>query len=187
MQASGHPDPSAGEDGEPTPYGPQGYLPQRAARRARKIILRAEMGLGWPLAAVGAGVLLLVVGVAFVLLRTGPPAAPFMPVAQVEAVDPRGAAMITDDLVAVRASGVVRVLSTDGRQVVWCAASGALEDAGGGVWNATGRRIGGGGDSLVPIPSEVHRGAIYADPTRPGTPAPPEDRGASPACADASG
>src|SRR5690625_4651989 len=163
-------------------YGPAGYLPPRAARRARKIILRARMGLGWPAPAIGAAVLVAVTGVAFFILRAGPPDAPFQEVTAIEAVDPRGAA-VAGDLLVVRAGGGVQVFTAPDVPVEYCAASGALEAEDGTVWNLSGRRISSTqGGSLAPVASQVHDGVLYADPTTTGSPPPGEDRGAVPAC-----
>ncbi|HUG87123.1 MAG TPA: hypothetical protein VMM13_21320, partial [Euzebya sp.] len=47
-------------------FGPGGYLPARAAQRARKIVLREQMGLHWAVAAVVAGLLILAITIPFV-------------------------------------------------------------------------------------------------------------------------
>ena len=43
-------------------FGPRGYLPPRASKRARKIVLRAPMSLAWVIAPLVIGVILLIVG-----------------------------------------------------------------------------------------------------------------------------
>jgi hypothetical protein len=52
-----------------------GYLPRKAANR--KLIIRAQLGLPWVLAALGAAALLAVAAVAFVLSRPSTPGAPY--------------------------------------------------------------------------------------------------------------
>jgi len=52
-----------------------GYLPRKAANR--KLIIRAQLGLPWVLAALGAAALLAVAAVAFVLTRPNVPGRPY--------------------------------------------------------------------------------------------------------------
>jgi hypothetical protein len=52
--------------------GPSGYLPPRAAKRARKIMLREPLGLQWAVAAMIAGVLVLVAGGILVTVFAAP-------------------------------------------------------------------------------------------------------------------
>ncbi|CAN5242825.1 hypothetical protein BH20ACT8_BH20ACT8_05100 [soil metagenome] len=181
-----HPDPHT-PDGRRSPeFGPGGYLPQRAARRARKIILREQMGLGWPAAAVGASLLVLLAGLAFLLLRTGPPGSPFAAAGELAAVEAGGVGVVElgdTELLVVRSGGGVRVYLAPAEAVDYCQASGRLEGADGTVWNLAGRRVGGSGDSLAPVPGQVHRGVLYADPTGAGTPPPPAGAEAEPECA----
>src|SRR5690606_17036265 len=54
-------------------FGPSGYLPPRAARRARKIMLREPLGLQWAVAAVVAGLLVLLAGAGYLLWQSRPP------------------------------------------------------------------------------------------------------------------
>jgi hypothetical protein len=162
-------------------YGPRGYLPPRAARRARKIVLRERMGLQWPVAAVVAGVLVVLVGAVY-LLRSGPPGAPFVPlgpVPAVEGVTPARAA--GDPLLVAVVAGRVGVFADPGVPVTWCAASRRLESPDGRVWTPEGILVGGDGASLRPVPSTVHGGELYADP-RTATDLPPDPRGERPAC-----
>lgn len=175
-------------------FGPGGYLPERAAKRARKIVLREQMGLQWPVAAGIAALIVLVAGGVFLVTGTGPPGAPYAPVAHIDAVDPRGAAVLpagsassdltapVTDLAVVRAGGGVRVfLAVEGLR--WCADSGRLESpAADGVWNTNGRLVGGPGSSLRPLPAQVYDGVLYVDQTAPGAPAPAEDANEAPTC-----
>lgn len=153
-------------------FGPSGYLPPRAAKRARKIMLREPMGLQWAVAAMIAGVLVLVAGGALVLARSGPPGPPFVDAGPVADVDPAGAAVVPvaggRRVLVVRGAGGVTVFADPGRPVEWCATSGRLESVDGTVWEPTGRLVGGDGDSLTRLPAEVHTGVLYVDPTATG-------------------
>lgn len=169
-------------------FGPRGYVPPQAAKRARKIVLREPMGLGWPVAAVVAGALLVLLGVVFLLTRTGPPGAPFAAVGAVADMDPRGATTLRasggggGEVLVVRAGGPVRVFLAPAQDVAYCPASKRLEGEGGGVWALDGRLLGGDGASLVPLASQAHDGTLYANLAEP-LPAPPAaDLGAAPAC-----
>jgi hypothetical protein len=168
-------------------FGPRGYLPERAGRRARKIVLREQMGLGWPIASLLAGLVLLATGVVYVLTRVGAPDPPYADVGALEDLDARGAATVAlpgadVDALAVRAGGGLRVFAAPGDDVVYCAESRRLESAAGAVWSVTGRLHGGPGRSLQPLPVEVHDGRVYVDATA-ELPRPAEDdRGEQPAC-----
>lgn len=164
---------------EPRPdFGPRGYLPERAARRARKIVLREQMGVGWPLAAVGAAILVVAVGIAF-LLRSGPPAPPFRPAGPLARLAPSSAQVVPlegpqGDVLVVRAGGGVRTFAPPPGPIGWCETSRRLESPDGQVWTLDGLLVGGGGTSLQPLPSTVYDGELYVDPTDPG-PVPPAD------------
>jgi hypothetical protein len=179
-------------------YGPRGYLPERAAKRARKIVLREQMGLQWPIAAVVAAILVLLAGAVFLATGTGPPEAPFSPVATIDEVDPRGAEVLAAgvpaseglpapaaDIAVVRAGGGVRVFAVPDAEVVWCAASGRLEHGDGSVWNPNGRLVGGGAGagSLEQVAAQVYDGVLYVDVTARAPAAPPALAGEAPECA----
>ena len=168
-------------------YGPGGYLPERAARRARKIVLRERMGLGWPLAALGTAVGLIASAVAFVVLRSGGPGPPFEEVAALAGIDPRGGAVVDTSAGAafvLRAGGRVRAfaLPVGAVTATWCAASSRIEDPDGRVWTAEGVLVGGEGASLAPLPARVHEATVYVDPTTPAHPPAPRQREESPTC-----
>ncbi|MPZ87575.1 MAG: hypothetical protein GEU81_05760 [Nitriliruptorales bacterium] len=169
-------------------YGPRGYLPERAAHRARKIILREQMGLAWPLAAAGAGILLAVVGIAF-LLRSGPPGEPYAPAGEIAAVARNAAEVIqiegTDQSVlTVRGGGTVRTFAAPEEPLLFCQESRRLESPSGAVWTLEGILVGGGGQSLRPAPSLVYDGVLYIDTEALRTAAPPpaSPRGETTAC-----
>lgn len=166
-------------------YGPRGYLPERAAHRARKIILRERMGLGWPLAAVVAAVVLAVAGGAFLVTRTGPPGAPFAPLVELGAVDTGAAVTVTTagrEILVVRTATRVQAFVDPGQSVAYCGESGLLEAPDGSVWDLGGRLLGGPGRSLAALPTQVHAGVIYADAGAARAAAAAPDSGVSPRC-----
>jgi hypothetical protein len=168
-------------------YGPPGYLPPRAAKRARKIMLREPLGLQWAIAAVIAGVLVLAAGGVLVVLMSRPPGAPFVPSGPLSAIDPRGAGTVAtqagEDVLVVRAAGGVRAFTAPDQPVAWCAESRHLESTSGHVWEPNGRLIGGQGESLTPLPVEVHDGVLYVNPSAEGQPVAAQPAlAATPAC-----
>lgn len=178
---------TTGPDERPD-FGPGGYLPRRAAQRARKIVLREQMGLGWPIAAVAAAVVVALVGAVFLLTRSAPPEPPFVPVARFEAIDPNGAATFpldgaAGDVLVVRAGGGVRAYAAPDEEVAYCPSSRRLE-APGLVWNLRGRLVGGDGGSLRPVATRLHEGTLYVDPHSPGPAPEPTPAGESPVCVD---
>lgn len=171
-------------------FGPGGYLPPKASKRARKIVLREQMGFGWPLAAVGASLLVLIAGGAFLYLSTRPPSEPFLPVqllAEVPAdgiaygstVDPPAA-----QAVLVRADGPLRAFQAEG-EIQWCPESRRLETAD-AAWTSDGRLVFGEGESLQPLRSVVYDGVIYVDfYSEPLPRPPPAPAGDPPVCVPA--
>jgi hypothetical protein len=169
-------------------FGPRGYLPDRAARRARKIVLREPMGLGWPVAAVIAGVLVAAVGLAYLLARTLAPAPPFVPVGELERI-PRPGAVVAevegsaDAVLVVRVTGSPRGFIAPPEEVAYCPASRRLEaPASGSVWRLDGQRVGGRADSLPPVELRLHDGTLYVNPVAAGEPIPPSAARETPAC-----
>lgn len=166
-------------------YGPSGYLPERAAKRARKIVLRAPLGLTWIIASVAAAVVVLLLGVVYLVTVAGPPGEPFVAAAEIDDIDPRGAQALTAggrEALVVRGGGAVRAFAHPGGTVGWCEASRRIEAGDGRVWEPSGRLVGGEGSSLAPLPAEVHDGTLYLDPTAPGTAPEPRPQGVRPAC-----
>lgn len=165
-------------------FGPPGYLPQRAANRARKIVLREPMALGWPIAAVVAGLIVLGAGAVF-LLRGGAPQEPFVALTELQRLaDGQAAVMPTEqgDVLVVRAHGAVRAFAAPDAAVRWCAASQRLESARGTVWRLDGRRVSADGASLRPVPTDVHAGVIYVAVSQPAPAPAPAEGDAAPAC-----
>lgn len=184
---------AAGPD--PAEYGPRGYLPDKAARRARKIVLRAPMGLQWPVAAAATAVVVAIVGVVYLVTTSGAPGAPFVPAGALEDVDPRGAAVLelpdpsatgdhaerVGEVLVVRGGGGLAAFAAPPGGAEWCDDSRRLE-GGSRVWTAEGRLVGGDGASLRPLSSRVHAGTLYIDPTSPRPAFPPAVRGETPVC-----
>jgi len=172
-------------------FGPRGYLPGRAAKRARKIVLREQMGLGWPLAAVGASLALVVVAVVFFALRSGPPGPPFTAVGSVADFGRETVAVLGTDsgppALVVRTGGALRAFAGPGEEVRWCEASRRLESEAGTVWTLEGVRVSGepgvAGGSLAALPTAVHDGKLYVASTAPEAPLPAAPNGAVPRCA----
>ncbi|MDP8970540.1 MAG: hypothetical protein M3N52_08635 [Actinomycetota bacterium] len=167
-------------------FGPGGYLPPRASKRARKIVLREQMGIGWPLAAVVAALVVAGAGLAFLLTRAGPPEPPFLPVATVGDLEAGAAQVVefapTGGLLVVRAGGRLRAFAAPPEPVAYCPESRRLESPSGDVWTLEGRLTGGDGPSLRPVVSQLFDGVLYVDPTTEFDPAPPEPSGEAATC-----
>ncbi|MFP5310502.1 MAG: hypothetical protein ACLGIR_13110 [Actinomycetes bacterium] len=149
-------------------FGPSGYLPERASKRARKIVLRAPLGLQWLVAAVLAGVVVLVAGVLFLRSAGAPPGPPFelVPGGLTAAAPVTVGSVGGRDVAIVTAGGTVRVFDVEGLDggLVYCEGSNRLTD-GTDVWLVTGRGTA-GARSLSTLPSVAVDGELYADPTR---------------------
>lgn len=163
-------------------FGPGGYLPDRASRRARKIILRAPMGIQWVIGALVVGLVVLVAG--WFALRDGAPGEPFVEVPGVIGE----ASVVTApqlDVIATDAGGRPRAFAwADGdTTVVYCDESGLLEAADGRAWRVTGRGVN-GVPSLLPAPTVVHDGRFYVDPTTTLQPPAPDPDAVATACVD---
>lgn len=159
-------------------FGPSGYLPDRAARRARKIVLRAPLGLQWVIASLLAGVVVVVAGVLFLRGGSDPPPPPWQDIGEVSTI---GAARWEDDLdvLIVGTAGRIRAFAA-ASDVRYCDASNRLESPR-GVWSLTGRGFG-GVTSLSEHPTLVHDGRVYVDVTRTAPGPPPADDPAERAC-----
>jgi hypothetical protein len=76
---------SASSPGPERPeFGPSGYLPERASKRARKIVLRAPLGTQWIVASILAGLLVVVAGGLYLQRRDDPPPAPWTAVGRID-------------------------------------------------------------------------------------------------------
>lgn len=167
-------------------YGPAGYLPQRAAKRARKIVLRERMSLGWPLAAFAAAAVIAIAGVIFLATWSSPPKPPWEASRPLSAV-PLAAVLPVDGLdhgaLIVRAGGDLRAFAAPADPVSYCPLSDHLESATGTVWGLDGRLLSDhrGERSLRRILVRVFDGTVYVNPTE-GNALPPDPGRATPAC-----
>ncbi len=163
-------------------FGPSGYLPERASKRARKIVLRAPLGIHWVWAAVAAGALVLVAGLLFLDRAGEGPRPPFEAVAAVDrlgdaTLDPGRAVLYVTTAGRPRAFDVRGLTATP----TYCEASRLLEAADGTAWTLTGRGLD-GTPSLAEHPTVVFEGTLYVDlGTRLEGP-PPSDEPAALAC-----
>lgn len=149
-------------------FGPSGYLPPRASQRARKIILRAPLGIQWVVAAVVAGLVVLVAAAVFFRSSSGPPTPPYEAVGEV--------AELPDLMVTTIAGEEVAVLTAGGRprafavsdgpgDLRYCPGPNRLVADGDRLWLPTGRGLA-GTPSLDEHPAVTHDGTLYVDVTR---------------------
>jgi hypothetical protein len=161
----------------PDPAGPAGeprrvaYLPPRAAK-ARKLILRSQLGRGWVVASAAFGLVILVAGGLF-LARAGRPGAPWVRVAPLAALPagavtevpgPDGQVVVVD-----RRGGDLRVfLAPPGPCPVVAAGAGFARPCSGQRWDAEGAPGGqAGGQPAQPLrrrPAMFARGDLYVLP-----------------------
>lgn len=173
------------EPREDPEFGPSGYLPERASKRARKIVLRAPLGLQWVVGSLVVGLVVVVAGVLLLNRPATPPPAPFAALdLGLDALAPAQQVTLDgspDPVLVVASGGLPRAfVLPDGPTPQWCDRSGLLE-APGAAWRPTGRGVQGTA-SLAELPSTVLDGVLYVDPTRPATPASPDRGGPTPAC-----
>jgi hypothetical protein len=144
------------------------YLPPRAAK-ARKLILRSQLGRGWVVAAAVFGVVILAAG-ALYLARAGRPGAPWVRVAPLatlpagavtEAPGPDGQVAVVD-----RRGGDLRVfLAPPGRCPVVAAGAGFARPCSGQRWAADGTPASGrAAQALRRRPAVFARGDLYVLP-----------------------
>ena len=174
------------EDAE---FGPRGYLPQRAAKRARKIVLREQMGTPWILAAMVAALIVAVAGALYLRTENRPPGPPFIAITSIDRIPPLGTAVVeglppTSYLIS-RAPGPGHAFVAPRAIVEWCPQNRRFEGTDGSVWTVDGALVGTAGtlsSSLRPVPAKVFDGQVYVD-TSQAFDAPPEQlRGEEPMC-----
>jgi hypothetical protein len=158
----------------PDPTGPAGeprrvaYLPPRAAK-ARKLILRSQLGRGWVIASAVFGLVILAAG-ALYLARAGRPGAPWVRVAALEALPagavtevpgPGGRVVVVD-----RREGELRAfLAPPGPCRVVAGGAGFARPCSGQRWDAQGAPD--GGEPAEPLrrrPATFARGDLYVLP-----------------------
>lgn len=153
-------------DGTSGDFGPGGYLPPRAAKRARKIVLRRQMGLQWPIAAVVAGALILAVIIPLVWSAQQPPRAPYVPAGPLSAIDASadGRLMVEGtDVLILRGGGVLQAFVEVPADARYCPESRRIESIDGQVWTTQGRLIAGEGPSLDQVKVLAHDDTLYID------------------------
>lgn len=172
---------SEGSNGDRPEFGPSGYLPERASKRARKIVLRAPMGMQWIIGSAVVAVGVLVAGLLFLRTADEPPGPPFVEVGPLATIGE--ATPLPDyDAVASRAAGRLRVFAVpdSGALPTWCEQTRQLvTDA--RVWSPTGRGLDGEA-SLAELPSIVFEGVVYIDPTTTVPGPAPTDEDVTPGC-----
>jgi hypothetical protein len=144
------------------------YLPPRAAK-ARKLILRSQLGRGWIVASAVFGVVILVAGGLY-LARAGRPGPPWVRVAALEALPagavtevpgPAGRVVVVDrrgdePRAFLAAPGPCRVVATG---------TGFARPCAGERWDATGApAAGGAAPALRRRPAAFARGDLYVLP-----------------------
>jgi nitrite reductase/ring-hydroxylating ferredoxin subunit len=148
-------------------------------------VLRELLGLGWVIAAVAAGLLLLGAGGWFVRAQLGPPRPPFVQATTLAEVEAASVAWVEADeeaVLVVRAGGRVRAFQAPDAAVIYCPASGHLEGADGTVWALDGGRLSVHGEPLAALPVEIYRDTVYVDPTTVLYERAPGDGVATPVC-----
>jgi hypothetical protein len=149
------------------------YLPPRAAK-ARKLILRSQLGLPWMLTAALFGAVILAAGAVF-LVKGGRPGAPWVKVAPL-ARFPDGAVTQTasgaGQVVVDRREGTLRAFAVEpGPCAVVGAGGGFARPCAGQAWDAAGRPEDGtgraAGPAMRPLPVQVARGDLYVNPRGP--------------------
>lgn len=155
-------------------FGPSGYLPGRAAKRARKIVLRAPLGLQWLVASLVFGAVVLVAGLLF-LRSSGPPKSPWVATVSLAEVDDGVHPLDEVDGTLFVGAGRIHVFTTTD-ELRYCQDARRLVGPDGEVWSLEG--IGYGTASLDRYDDTIHDGVVYVDPTTvlPGPePVAPED------------
>ena len=159
------------------PGGRVAYLPPRAAR-ARKLILRSQLGRGWIVASALFGLVILVAGVLF-LTRDGHPGPPWVRVAALSALPdgavtevagPAGRVVVVDR----RDADLRAFLAPSGPCPVRAAGSGFARPCAGERWDAEGGPASNPGDGeeaqapLRRVPVSFAGGDLYVDYVDPG-------------------
>lgn len=163
-------------------FGPSGYLPERASKRARKIVLRAPLGMQWVWAAIVAGAIVLTAGVVFLTQAGDDPGGSYQRVAPLTDVT-NGEVRTVDGatILLVTEGGRARAFDITGFDdpPVFCADSRRLE-APGRVWSLTGRGL--GTPSLSEFATLVSREVLYVDASAAAPGPPASDAVEAPVC-----
>jgi hypothetical protein len=152
------------------------YLPPRAAK-ARKLILRSQLGLPWMLTAALFGVVILAAGTLF-LVKGGRPGVPWVRLgpltrfadgAVTQVAGPSGQVVVVDRRGSPRAfmlaPGACPVVGAGSGFARPCA--GQAWDSGGRPAAAPGRAAGPAPPPMRPVPLQIARGDLYINPRAP--------------------
>lgn len=146
------------------------YLPPRAAR-ARKLILRSQLGLPWIVGALVFAALILVAG-GLLLAQGGRPGAPWVRLGDAAAFPPgevtQAPGRLGGDTVVVdhRGEPARAFLVAPATCPVRAADDGFARPCTGEAWSADGAPTGGTGTPLERIPTQLARDELYVDPSR---------------------
>jgi len=136
-----------------------GYLPPRAARR--KILIRSQLGLPWLVAALAFAVAIALAGAAYLLMRPGTPAAPFVDQGPLSRyADGEVTALLDGGGWLDRRAGLAALAGP----VSYCPADGGWVGPGGARYDDQGRPAG-DGPGLVRLPVRAAQGRVFVDPT----------------------
>jgi len=143
------------------------WLPPRAAR-ARKLVLRSQLGAPWLLGALAAAALILLAGIVF-LTRSDHPGAPWQRAGPAQAFQPgrvvevglAGRRMVVDR----RHGGLHAFLAPAGTCLVQAGGPGFARACDGRRWDADGRPLT-SGPPLERIPAQLVRDGLYVDPAQ---------------------
>jgi hypothetical protein len=148
------------------------YLPPRAGK-ARKLILRSQLGLPWMLAAMLFGLVILVAGTLF-LVKGGRPGAPWQRVAPVTRLADGAvtqAPLRAGEVVVVdrRGGGLRAFLAPTGSCPVVGTPGGFARPCARQAWDQSGGPVAGQGASTPPprlraVPATVAKGDLYVNP-----------------------
>jgi hypothetical protein len=143
------------------------YLPPRAAR-ARKLILRTQLGLPWVIAALAFAGLILLAG-SFFVFQSGRPGAPWVRVGPASAFQPTSVLQVNapDGRIVVvdRRDGLLRTFEApEGACPVEAAGeAGCSRPCSGQTWDADGVPEQRGDQPLRRVPARVARGDLYVE------------------------
>ncbi len=144
------------------------YLPPRAGK-ARKLILRTQLGLPWMLAAIAFGMVILAAGTLF-LVKGGRPGAPWQRVAPLGAMADGTVSqrpLRAGEVVVVdRRGGTLRAfLAPDGPCPVVGSTGGFARPCTRQAWDRSGGPAGGAvAPRLRSVPATVAKGELYVNP-----------------------
>ena len=146
------------------------YLPPRAGK-ARKLILRTQLGRQWMLAAILFGLVILIAGTVF-LVRGGRPGAPWQRVAPLggmaDGTVSQRPLRAGEVVVVDRRGGILRVfLAPDGPCPVIGTDGGFARPCATQAWDQSGapaRNVGAPAPPLRSVPATVAKGDLYVNP-----------------------